>query len=85
MKLFVYKTLFVFVCIFLLFQFTVGYQLKKFQGRLEQFKSKENIENVKNKLREEMKNAVKKENYLNEEDAKLINQFINKIRQELSK
>tara|TARA_B100000029_G_C17234188_1_gene836482 strand:- start:144 stop:371 length:228 start_codon:yes stop_codon:yes gene_type:complete len=75
----------VFVCIFLLFQFTVGYQLKKFQGRLEQFKSKENIENVKNKLREEMKNAVKKENYLNEEDAKLINQFINKIRQELSK
>ena len=85
MKIFVYKALFVFVCIFLLFQFTVGYQLKQLQSRLEQFKSKENIENVKNKLRKEMKNAVEKENYLNEEDAKLINQFINKIRQELSK
>ena len=85
MKIFVYKALFVFVCIFLLFQFTVGYQLKQLQSRLEQFNSKENIENVKNKLRKEMKNAVEKENYLNEEDAKLINQFINKIRQELSK
>ena len=85
MKIFVYKALFVFVCIFLLFQFTVGYQLKQLQSRLEQFKSKENIENVKNKLRKEMKNAVEKENYLNEVDAKLINQFINKIRQELSK
>ena len=85
MKIFVYKALFVFVCIFLLFQFTVGYQLKQLQSRLEQFKSKENIENVKNKLRKEMKNAVEKENYFNEEDAKLINQFINKIRQELSK
>ena len=85
MKIFVYKALFVFVCIFLLFQFTVGYQLKQLQSRLEQFNSKENIENVKNKLRKEMKNAVEKENYLNEEEAKLINQFINKIRQELSK
>ena len=85
MKIFVYKALFVFVCIFLLFQFTVGYQLKQLQSRLEQFNSKENIENVKNKLRKEMKNAVEKENYLNEEDAKLINQFINKMRQELSK
>ena len=31
------------------------------------------------KIREEIKKAIKKERYLSEEDAKLINQFINKI------
>ena len=39
---------------------------------------------MKNKLRNELKNAISKENYLSPDDAKLINDFINKIKQELS-
>ena len=35
------------------------------------------------KLREELKKAINKERYLSEEDAKLINQFLNKILLEL--
>ncbi len=35
------------------------------------------------KIREELKKAIKKERYLSKEDAKLINQFIRKIRNEL--
>ena len=31
-----------------------------------------------------MKNAINKENYLSPDDAKLINEFINKIEKELS-
>ena len=31
-----------------------------------------------------MKNAVNKENYLSPDDAKLINEFLNKIKKELS-
>ena len=31
-----------------------------------------------------MKKAVKKDRYLSQEDAKLLNQFINKIRSEIS-
>ena len=84
MKLFVYKTLFVVVCIFLLFQLTVGAKLKQFEEKLANYKSQENVENIKNKIRKELKNAVQKENYLSAEDAKLINQFINKIKKELS-
>ena len=76
MKLFVYKTLFVVVCIFLLFQLTVGAKLKQFEEKFANYKSQENIENIKNKIRKELKNAVEKENYLSAEDAKLINQFI---------
>ena len=84
MKIFVYKTLFVFLCIFLLFHFTVGAKLKQIRGEIENYKSKENIEIVKNKIRGELRNAVKKENYLSPEDAQLINEFINKLKKELS-
>ena len=84
MKIFVYKALFVFVCIFLLFKLTVGVKIKQFERELDNFKSKENIENIKNKIRKELRNAVEKENYLSDDDAKLINEFINKLKQELS-
>ena len=84
MKIFVYKALFIFVCIFLLFQLTIGVKIKQFERELDNFKSKENIENIKNKIRKELRNAVEKENYLSDDDAKLINEFINKLKQELS-
>ena len=83
MKIFVYKTLFVFVCLFLLFQLTIGMKLKEVNHELEKLKSKENIEAIKEKLRDELRNAVNKENYLSPDDAKLINEFINKIKTEL--
>ena len=44
MKTFVYKTLFIFVCIFLLFQLTIGVKLKQLNNELTKFKSKKNIE-----------------------------------------
>ena len=84
MKIFVYKALFIFVCIFLLFQLTIGVKIKQFERELDNFKSKENIENIKNKIRKELRNAVEKENYLSDDDARLINEFINKLKQELS-
>ena len=84
MKIFVYKTLFVFACIFLLFQLTVGIKLKQLNNELQKLKSKETMEIIKNKFRKEMKSAISKENYLNPEDANLINEFINKIQKELS-
>jgi len=84
MRIFVYKTLFVFACIFIVFQLTIGAQIKKINYELEKFKSQENIATMKNKLRIEMQNAINKDNYLSPEDANLINEFINKIKKELS-
>ncbi len=84
MKTFVYKTLFIFVCIFLLFQLTIGIKLKQLNKELAALKSKENIEIIKDKLRDELRNAIRKENYLSPDDAKLINEFINKLKKELS-
>ena len=84
MKTFVYKTLFICLCIFVLFQLTIGVKIKQLENELENFKSKKNIETIKNKLRKEMTSAVKKENYLSPDDAKLISDFLNKLKQELS-
>ena len=84
MKIFVYKALFVFVSIFILFQLTIGMQIKQLKHELEEFQSKENIENIKEKLRDELRNAISKENYLKPDDAKLIKEFINKLKKELS-
>ena len=83
MKIFVYKSLFIFVGIFILFQLTIGYQIKSFEKNLDNLTSKRNIELFKNKLRDEINNAVKKEQYLDANDAKLIGQFIIKIQKEI--
>ena len=84
MKIFIYKILFIFVCVFLLFQLTFGIKINQLNTELEKIKSQENIENMKNKLRDELKNAISKKNYLSPDDAKLINDFINKLKKELS-
>ena len=84
MRIFVYKSLFVFLCLFLLFQLTIGAKIRQLNYELAKFKSQENIENIKDKIRNELKNAISKENYLTQEDARLINKFINKLKKELS-
>lgn len=44
---------------------------------------KENIEKIKNKLRNEIRNGLKKEKILNQEDKQLILNIVEKIKSEL--
>jgi len=83
MKIFVYKTLFIFLMIILLFHFTVGPIIKNVEQKIRNINSKENVEYMKDKIRDELQNAVTKENYLDENDQKLIILFIDKIKSEL--
>ena len=83
MKIFIYKALFIFLLTYLLLQFTIGTKIKQIQQEIDNFKSKENVEIIKNKIRDEIRNAINKERYLNKEDAQLINNFIDKIKTEL--
>jgi hypothetical protein len=83
MKLFIYKTLIVFFLIFFLFELTIGRVIKDYENKMDTLLSKENIVQIKMKIREEMKNAIEKENYLQPEDAELINQFLKKIQSEI--
>ena len=84
MKIFIYKTLFVFFLIFVLFQVTIGWQLRQIDEKINYFKSKDNIETIKNKIRGELRSAIGKDQYLKEEDAKLIKDFLEKITTELN-
>ena len=43
------------------------------------------IEIIKENIREEVQTAIQKDDYIKPEDAKLINQFLNKIRSDLEK
>jgi hypothetical protein len=47
--------------------------------------SKEKIEYIKDKLREELKKGTEKQMLINFEDAKLLNDFLNKLKSELKK
>ena len=83
MRLFVYKTLFIFFCLFLLFNLTIGYQIRKIENTIQNISSKQKIESMKEKLRKEMKSGIEKDNILKNEDRILIKEFLNKITQEL--
>ena len=83
MKLFIYKSLLVFFLIFLLFQFTIGSVIKNYEKKMDKYFSKQHLESVKSNIREEMKKATEKENYLNQEDAELIYKFLKKLEREI--
>ena len=83
MKQFIYKTIIVIVAIVVIYEFTISKQIKQITEQSEILLSKEGRKEGIEKLREEIKKAIKKERYLSKEDAKLINEFIQKIAIEL--
>ena len=83
MKIFIYKTLIVFLFIFLCYKLTIGYTISKFEQKFYSLGNKENVEQIKNKIRNELQESIKKDRILDKDDAILLNQFINKIREEL--
>ena len=83
MKQFIYKTTIVIIAIVVIYEFTISKQIKQITEQSEILLSKEGRKEGIEKLREEIKKAIKKERYLSKEDAKLINEFIKKIAIEL--
>ena len=83
MRLFVYKSLFIFFCILITFKLTIGSLLKDVETKISQIKSKENIVLIKDKIREEIRGSLNKDQILNTEDAILLKKFLEKINSEL--
>jgi len=84
MKLFIYKTLIVVFALFILFEFTIGLEIKKVQNNINLLNSERGRNEILNKVRKEIQRANKKENILKAEDRKLLSDFINKIIVELN-
>ena len=74
MKIFLYKFAIILVGVFLLFEFTIGSKLKYYERNLTNILSKQSIESIKQKAKDEMRIAINKDVYLDPKDAKLLNQ-----------
>ena len=83
MKIFIYKSVIVFFLFIIAFHVTVNYKLRSYEKELKSFSSEENKEKYKNKIKDEMRKAIKKENYFTVEEKNLINDFLQKIKKEL--
>lgn len=85
MKKFFYKSLIVFFLFIFAFHFTFGLAYKKILTEINNSFSKDNIEKIKIKIRNEANNAIKKDVYIKPEDARIINKLIEKIKSDLKK
>tara|TARA_Y200000002_G_C22324469_1_gene513983 strand:- start:107 stop:370 length:264 start_codon:yes stop_codon:yes gene_type:complete len=83
MRIFVYKVIIFFLAIFFLYHFTIGYTLYGIQKNFYSSLDKESVEKIKNKIRKELESAVKKDRILDDKDAVLLNNIMNKIKLEI--
>ena len=79
MKIFVYKTLFVILCVFILFQFTIGAKIRNYESQIKNLTNDQGREDIRNKLREEIKKANKKDQILSTEDRKILKEWVHQI------
>jgi len=85
MKLFIYKIFTAFILFFILYKLTIGHTIRLVEEKINNLNSKENVEYIKDKIREEIKNGTEKEILISSDDAKLLNNFLIKIQSELKK
>jgi|TARA_B100001093_G_scaffold51111_1_gene43384 hypothetical protein len=84
MKTYIYKLLITIAFIYVLFQLTVGLVVKDIKKNIIELKSEENIEFIKDKIRDEIKVGLKKEKILNDDDARLMRLLLDKINIEIN-
>ena len=80
MRNYIYKTLIAVIALIVVFEFTIGKTLNKITKQTDVLLTKEGRKQIVNTIKVEMEKAVKKENYLKEDERILINKFINKIK-----
>jgi len=83
MRNYIYKTLIAIIALIVVFEFTIGKTINKISSQTELLFTKEGRKGMVSSIKIEMEKAVKKENYLDEDERVLINKFIKKIKDEL--
>lgn len=84
MRNFIYKSLIISFLAIVVFKFTISRTIQSYEKKFYENFTKEKVEYYKSKIREEIKNSLKKDRILDEEDAKLIQKFIKKIEEEIN-
>lgn len=83
MRNYIYKTIITIIAFIIVFEFTIGKTLNKITSQTDLILTREGRKEMINSIKTEMNKAIKKENFLKQDERVLINQFIKKIRDEL--
>ena len=83
MKSFIYKIIIAAIAVILVFKLTIGKEISQINQKINYFSTSDGRKSIINSLKKEMRKATDKENYLDEEERILINDFIKKIKKEL--
>ena len=83
MKSFIYKIIIASIALILVFKLTIGKEISQINQKINYFSTSDGRKSIINSLKKEMRKATDKENYLDEEERILINDFIKKIKKEL--
>ena len=65
MKIFIYKTFFVFICLFLFYKFTIDAKINEYEKKFELLQSDYGREIIREKVREEVRKSLKKQDMIN--------------------
>ncbi len=84
MRQYIYKTIIAVIAIIVVFEFTIGKEISQLNDKIDSFGSKEGRKKIISSLKKEIKKANEKENYLDDEERKLIKDFIIKIKKEIN-
>jgi len=84
MRNYIYKVIIAAIAVILVFEFTISRKFNKINEKVEILFTKEGRKIMVNSIKDEMKKANEKENYLTGDERILINDFINKIKNELN-
>ena len=83
MRNYIYKILILSASLVIVFELTVGRKFNQINEKIDSFFTKEGRKEMVISLKNEMKKAIEKENYLDEEERILIRDFIKKIQKEI--
>ena len=83
MRDYIYKIIVFSIALIAVFEFTIGKEISQINQKVNYFSTSEGRKEIINSLKKELKKANEKENYLDEEERKLVKDFINKIKKEL--
>jgi len=84
MREYIYKILILSVALILVFEFTIGRKFNQINEKIDGLFTKEGRKEMVLSLKNEMKKANEKENYLDEEERIILRNFIIKIKKELN-
>jgi len=85
MKIFFYKCLLVFFMCLIFFEITINAKIKSIKKDIYNLASKDNMVLIKSKIRKQMQNALEQDDFISDDDAKLIKQFIEKVQKRINR